>query len=49
MLGSVGWQQWFKFGQVQFGIDDDTGLQRNSTVSPLLPVAWRLRFSVGYQ
>jgi len=22
LLGSVGWQQWSKFGQVQFGIDD---------------------------
>ena len=24
VLGSVGWQQWSKFGQVELGIDDTT-------------------------
>ncbi|MBK9115758.1 MAG: outer membrane protein transport protein [Betaproteobacteria bacterium] len=32
LLGSVGWQQWSKFGQVQFGLDnvnDPTGVVKN--------------------
>ena len=31
MLGSVGWQQWSKFGQVQLGIDNTTNPTSTST------------------
>jgi len=35
LLGSVGWQQWSKFGQIQLGIDDTTNPKSITTDIPL--------------
>ena len=46
VLGSVGWQQWSKFGQVQFGIDN-TGSPTSLTKNLEFKDTWH--FAVGAQ
>lgn len=60
VLGSVGWQQWSKFGHVEVGIDspDPTSLTKNLNFKDTWHVAlgaqyqldspWRLNFGVAY-
>ena len=60
VLGSVGWQQWSRFGQVQLGIDSSnpTGLTTDLDFKDTWHVAagaeyrisppWLLNFGVGY-
>ena len=47
VLGSVGWQQWSKFGQVQIGIDDTT----NPTSTTTIPFkdTWHLAAGAQYR
>jgi long-chain fatty acid transport protein len=60
LLGSVGWQQWSRFGEVEIGIDspDPTSLTKNLDFKDTWHVAlgaqyqldspWRLDFGVAY-
>ena len=60
LLGSVGWQQWSKFGQVEIGIDSQNpvGLTKNLDFKDTWHIAvgaqyqldspWRLNFGVAY-
>jgi long-chain fatty acid transport protein len=48
LLGSVGWQQWSKFGQVQFGIDDATNPVSISTAIPFKDT-WHVAAGAQYQ
>lgn len=48
LLGSVGWQQWSRFGQVQLGIDDTTN---PTSITKVIPVkdTWHVAAGAQYR
>ncbi|MEO8303193.1 MAG: outer membrane protein transport protein [Betaproteobacteria bacterium] len=48
LLGSVGWQQWSKFGQLQLGIDDSTHPKSLTTAIPFKDT-WHVAAGAQYR
>jgi long-chain fatty acid transport protein len=47
VLGSAGWQQWSRFGQVQIGIDASNPTSLTTSLDSRTPGTWRWALSIG--